>query len=71
VFDQPLLLKGETLKLKAAFQESLILNYGLQLQTATEVGQVEVQIYRVAGAYFSREHDPETTLAKGDRTPGN
>jgi hypothetical protein len=71
VFDQPLLLRSKTLKLKAAFQESLIFHYGLQLQPATEVGQVEVQIYRVAGTHFSREHDPQTTLAKSDRTPWN
>jgi hypothetical protein len=71
VFNQPLLLRGETLKLKAAFQESLILNYGLQLQPASKVGQVEVQTYGVAGTYFSRKHDPKTTLAKGDRASWN
>ena len=71
VFDELLLLWGETLKLKAAFQESLILNYGLQLQPAAKVGQVEVKIYRVAGVYFSREHNPQAPFAQGDSASWN
>jgi hypothetical protein len=69
MFDQPLLLGRETLKLKTAFQKSLIPNYGLQLQSATKVRQIENQIHRVAGMYFSSEHDSQATFAQGERAP--
>jgi hypothetical protein len=54
VFDQPLLLESEALKLETAFQKRLIPYNGLQLEPATKVGQVEVQIYPIAGMHLSR-----------------
>ena len=71
MFDQPLLLRRETLKLKPAFQERLILHYRFQVQPPAKVGQAEIQVYRIAGLHFSRQHEAEAALAKGDRPSGN